>query len=139
MTPDEPAGETDDARRPSDLFEAPGDRLLLRAQLFGGEDLVGLRLAFGAHIVECRNELGIAGAAVGAVGEVIGDARVERVAVPAAEIAIEQPIVVDVRLALAHEIVFTTDTAAETVVMRWAEFARSVRPISSSPESSISR
>lgn len=38
-------------------------------------------------------------------------------------------VFVDVRLAVSHEIVFTTDTAAETVVMRWADFARSVRPI----------
>jgi hypothetical protein len=38
-------------------------------------------------------------------------------------------VFVDVRLALSHEIVFTTGTAAETVVMRWADFARSVRPI----------
>jgi hypothetical protein len=40
-----------------------------------------------------------------------------------------EPIFVDVRLALSPEIVFTTDTAAETAVMRWADFARSVRPI----------
>ena len=40
-----------------------------------------------------------------------------------------EPIFVDVRLALSPEIVFTTDTAAETAVVRWADFARSVRPI----------
>jgi hypothetical protein len=40
-----------------------------------------------------------------------------------------EPIFVDVRLALSPEIVFTTDTARETVVMQWADFARSVRPI----------
>jgi hypothetical protein len=38
-------------------------------------------------------------------------------------------IFVDVRLALSHEIAFTTETAAETVVLRWADFARSVRPV----------
>ena len=40
-----------------------------------------------------------------------------------------EPIFVDVRLALSREIVFTTETAAETVVMQWADFARTVRPI----------
>jgi hypothetical protein len=40
-----------------------------------------------------------------------------------------EPVFVDVRLALSSEIVFTTDTAAETVVMRWADFARRLRPI----------
>ena len=40
-----------------------------------------------------------------------------------------EPIFVDVRLALSPEIVFTTDTAAETAVVRWADFARSLRPI----------
>jgi hypothetical protein len=38
-------------------------------------------------------------------------------------------VFVDVRLALLSEVVFTTDTVTETVVMRWADFARSVRPI----------
>jgi hypothetical protein len=36
---------------------------------------------------------------------------------------------VDVRLALAQEIVFATDTAEETIVVRWADFARTARPI----------
>ena len=40
-----------------------------------------------------------------------------------------EPIFVDVRLALSPEIVFTTDTATETVAVLWADFARSVRPI----------
>jgi hypothetical protein len=39
------------------------------------------------------------------------------------------PIFVDVRLAFSPEIVFTTDTATETVVLRWADFARRMRPI----------
>jgi hypothetical protein len=40
-----------------------------------------------------------------------------------------EPIFVDVRLAHSHEIVLTTDTSEETVVIRWNDFARSVRPI----------
>lgn len=40
-----------------------------------------------------------------------------------------QPIYVDVRLVREREIVFATDTAEETVAVRWADFARSVRPI----------
>jgi hypothetical protein len=40
-----------------------------------------------------------------------------------------EPIFVDVRLALSPEMVFTTDTAAETVVLQWADFARRVRPV----------
>jgi hypothetical protein len=39
------------------------------------------------------------------------------------------PLFVDVRLALAHEIVFATDTTDETIVVRWADFARTARPI----------
>ena len=38
-------------------------------------------------------------------------------------------ILADVRLALSSEIVFTTDAHAETLVIRWADFARCVRPI----------
>jgi prolyl-tRNA editing enzyme YbaK/EbsC (Cys-tRNA(Pro) deacylase) len=38
-------------------------------------------------------------------------------------------IYVDVRLVWEGEIVFATDTAEETVAIRWADFARSVRPI----------
>jgi hypothetical protein len=40
-----------------------------------------------------------------------------------------EPIFVDVRLALLSEVIFTTDTASETVLMRWVDFARNVRPI----------
>jgi hypothetical protein len=40
-----------------------------------------------------------------------------------------EAIFVDVRLALSPVIVFTTDTAAETVAIQWADFARRVRPI----------
>ncbi len=40
-----------------------------------------------------------------------------------------KPVFVDVRLALSSEIVFTTDTATETVAVRWADFARNLRPI----------
>jgi hypothetical protein len=40
-----------------------------------------------------------------------------------------EPIFVDVRLASSPVIVFTTDTAAETVAIHWADFARRVRPI----------
>jgi hypothetical protein len=40
-----------------------------------------------------------------------------------------EPIFVDVRLAWSHEIVFTMDAAPEAVVMQWADFARTVRPI----------
>jgi hypothetical protein len=43
---------------------------------------------------------------------------------PAAE-----PVFVDVRLALAQEIVFTTGTAEETALVTWTDFARTVRPI----------
>ena len=39
------------------------------------------------------------------------------------------PLFVDVRLAVAQEIVFATDTAEETIVVRWADFARTARPI----------
>ncbi len=38
-------------------------------------------------------------------------------------------IYVDVRLALAQKIVFATDTAEETVTVRWSDFARHIRPI----------
>jgi len=38
-------------------------------------------------------------------------------------------IFVDVRLALSHEIVFATDAYGEAMVIRWADFARCVRPI----------
>ena len=40
-----------------------------------------------------------------------------------------EPIYVDVRLAVSREILLTTDTAAESVVVRWADFARTLRPI----------
>jgi hypothetical protein len=40
-----------------------------------------------------------------------------------------EAIYVDVRLVLEGEIVFATDTVEETVAVRWADFARSVRPI----------
>jgi hypothetical protein len=39
------------------------------------------------------------------------------------------PLFVDIRLALADEIVFATDTAEETIVVRWADLARAARPI----------
>lgn len=39
------------------------------------------------------------------------------------------PIFVDVRLALAQEIVFATGTAEETALVTWTDFARTVRPI----------
>ena len=38
-------------------------------------------------------------------------------------------VFVDVRVASAPVVVFATDTADETVVIRWADFARAVRPI----------
>jgi hypothetical protein len=38
-------------------------------------------------------------------------------------------VFVDVRLALTPVIVFVTGTAEETVAIRWAEFARTMRPI----------
>jgi hypothetical protein len=38
-------------------------------------------------------------------------------------------VFVDVRLALSHQIVFKTNASGEVAVMRWADFARNVRPI----------
>jgi Ala-tRNA(Pro) deacylase len=40
-----------------------------------------------------------------------------------------QPIYVDVKLALEPEIVFNAGTYTEAIAMRWADFARSVRPV----------
>ena len=40
-----------------------------------------------------------------------------------------EPIFVDARLALSHEIVVTADRVVDTVVMRWVDFARHLRPI----------
>jgi prolyl-tRNA editing enzyme YbaK/EbsC (Cys-tRNA(Pro) deacylase) len=40
-----------------------------------------------------------------------------------------EPIYVDVRLVRERAIVFATDNAEETLAVRWADFARSVRPI----------
>jgi len=40
-----------------------------------------------------------------------------------------QPIFVDVRLALEPEIAFNAGTYTEAIAMRWADFARCVRPI----------
>jgi hypothetical protein len=39
------------------------------------------------------------------------------------------PIFVDVRLALGGTMVFTPDASSETLAVRWADFARSMRPI----------
>ena len=38
-------------------------------------------------------------------------------------------VFVDVRLAAGHAMVFATDTASETLAVRWSDFARSVRPV----------
>ena len=40
-----------------------------------------------------------------------------------------EPIFADVRLALSHEIVFAAEAQDEATVIRWADFARCVRPI----------
>ena len=40
-----------------------------------------------------------------------------------------QPMFVDIRLAIEPEIVFNAGTHTEAIAMRWADFARSVRPI----------
>ena len=40
-----------------------------------------------------------------------------------------QPIFADVRLAAEPEIVFNAGTSTEAIAMRWADFARSIRPI----------
>ena len=40
-----------------------------------------------------------------------------------------QPIFVDVRLASESEIVFSAGTHTEAIAMRWADFARSLRPV----------
>jgi Ala-tRNA(Pro) deacylase len=43
--------------------------------------------------------------------------------------AYSQPVFADVRLALEPNIVFNAGTHTEAIAMRWADFARTVRPI----------
>jgi hypothetical protein len=100
--PDDASGKAEDARGPPDQRHPPEDLLLLNAQALGCEDSVGFGVAVAAQRVHEGRELGIAGAARRAIGQMFGDRRIERLAGPFRQVRFEQPFFLEVRRAVDH-------------------------------------
>ena len=96
------AGKTDDAGVMAQVLDAAGNVLLLRAQSLGRKDLVELGVGLGAESVHEAPEVGIAGAALGAIGQVFSGRRFDRFAALFGEVALEQTVFLEVTRAKDH-------------------------------------
>ena len=90
------SGETDDAGRPADVREAPGDLLLLSAQPVRREDRVGVGLALMTQDRHQPRQLGKARRARRAVEEMFREARVDDLAAALGQIAFKQAVFLEV-------------------------------------------
>ena len=76
-----------------------------------------------------RGELGVARAARGAVGQMLGDGRIERLAAPLGEIAVEQPVVLEVARATDHGLPPSRPRSLRAARNRWTRTVDSFRPV----------
>src|SRR5262249_6869447 len=96
------AGEADDPRGPSDVFNAPGNFLLLRAQPVGRKQRVEVRIRV---VTQRRHELAQLVEPVatrGAIAQMLGGRRIKYVATPLRVVALVQTLVLEMRGANDH-------------------------------------
>ena len=96
------AGETDHASVVAHMLDAAGNLLLLRPLPFRRKDFVELRVGFRAQGIHEAAEVAVPGAALGAIGQVLGGWRFERFAAMLGEIALEQTVFLEVTRAKDH-------------------------------------
>ena len=76
-----------------------------------------------------RDELGVALAAVVAVGQVLGDRRIDALAAALGEIAVEQAIVVEVTRASGHGLPPSRPRSLRAARNRWTRTVDSFNPV----------
>src|SRR5207302_1879768 len=89
MPRDEPARKIDHATGPSYLLDSAQNLLLLRAETLGRENGLAVGVRCATEAVHEAGELGVARRALGAVGQVLGGARIDRFAAMLGQIAVE--------------------------------------------------
>ena len=95
-------GEADDASVMAEIFHAPGDVLLLGAHPLGRKDFVELGVGLRAEPVHEAPEVAVAGVALRAIGQVFRGRRLDRFAALFGEVALEQPVFLEVTRAKDH-------------------------------------
>jgi hypothetical protein len=95
-------GEADDASLMAQMLDAPGNLLLLRAQSFGRKDLVEFGVGLRAEPVHEAPEVGIAGAALGAITQVFRYRRFDLFAALFGKVTLEQTVFLEVTRAKDH-------------------------------------
>ena len=86
--------KVEDARRAAEMLDAAGDLLLLGAQMLGVKTSSRLGIGFVLSLVHEPRELVVRAPRIGAVRQVLGRRRIERLADPFGDIAVEEAIVV---------------------------------------------
>ena len=96
------AGERDDARGLTQVFEPSGDLLLLKPEPLGREDRIALFVGSHAQRFHELRELGVPLPALRTIGQVFRNGRIECFAPADGEVAVEQALLLEVTGAEDH-------------------------------------
>ena len=111
------------------MRDPPGNVLLLEAERLGGENRVGLGFGFGAKSVHEARQFAVANAAVVAVRQVLGGRPIDARTAALGNVALEQPIFVEVMRATGHGLPPSRPRSFLAARNRWTRTVDSFNPV----------
>ena len=119
----------EDARRSADVLDAVGDLLLLGAQVLGRVDIVELGVGLDSQRVHEPRQLVVACGATRAVRQVLARRGIERLADPLCDVAVEEPIVVQMDPQSDHGFPPRRARSLRAARNRWTRTVDSFNPV----------